>query len=86
MPFFKSLIRELKQYTSRQDRIDTIISYLWYIRRNATHLHNWEYDAGEWGEFGGGRISNECWTCDICLATNHPKHKPWKWSLFHRWN
>ena len=50
------------------------------------HLHDWEYDSGEYSP-SLGRDIGECWVCSGCDATASPKHnKPMKWSPFHEWH
>lgn len=58
--------------------------YVWCLRRNITHLHNWEWED-EWNEYG---YYYGCfWSCDHCLGIhNNPEDKkPWKWNLFIVW-
>ena len=56
------------------------------FRDSLRHLHDWEYDCGEYSP-ALGRDVGECWTCGSCCAVASPKHnKPMKWSPFHEWH
>ena len=76
----------LSYIAKHQEILDEFLWRLYSFRRNLTHLHDWEYDEGEWKEMSSERLSWPCWLCTVCCATTSPKRKPLRWSLFHKWN